>query len=127
MKYLKSAIALLAVIPGTLAFKDFKAIEFESTDCSGWVNHASLGLKPQFWQIHMDNTSNSVYTSTTNDGIYRWYAFSEATEQGCDGKALGRLYSGCLGLGVFSERIRCIRWCSIWAHNDHSCKAIGQD
>ncbi|OTA62367.1 hypothetical protein K449DRAFT_434029 [Hypoxylon sp. EC38] len=127
MKYLKSATAFLAVMPGTIAWRDFKAIEFESNDCSGWVKHASLGLKPQYWQIQMDNTSNSVYTSTTNDGIYRWYAFSETSDKGCDGRALGRLYGGCIGLGVFSERIRCIRWCSIWAHDKHSCKAIGQD
>ncbi|KAI1106536.1 hypothetical protein F4804DRAFT_18275 [Jackrogersella minutella] len=122
-----STVVLLSAITSTSAWRDFKAIEFESDDCTGWVKHASLGLKPEYWQIHMNNLSNSVYTSTTNDGIYRWYAYSEKTELGCGGKALGRLYSGCMNLGAFTDRIQCIRWCSRWMHDEYSCKAIGQD
>ncbi|KAL7622468.1 hypothetical protein AAE478_007974 [Parahypoxylon ruwenzoriense] len=127
MKVFATIVALLTAVSGSAAWKDFLAIEFESNDCSGWVKRASIGLKPEYWQIKMNNESNSVFTSVTNDGIYRWYAFSGTTELGCGGKVLGRLYPGCLSLGVYSERIECVRWCSRWAHDDHSCSAIGQD
>ncbi|KAI2472819.1 hypothetical protein F4781DRAFT_382031 [Annulohypoxylon bovei var. microspora] len=127
MRISTQTVAFLLAITGAGAMKDFKAIEFESNDCAGWIKHANVGLKPQYWQIKMDNASNSVYTETTNDGIYRWYAFSETNEPGCGGEVLGRLYNGCSSLGRYTEKIKCIRWCSLWSHSDHSCKAIGQD
>ncbi|KAI0382229.1 hypothetical protein F5Y04DRAFT_288010 [Hypomontagnella monticulosa] len=118
--------ALLLAIPGSNAWKDFKTVEFESNDCTGWIKHANLGNKSQYWQIRVDNASNSVYTSVGNDGIYRWYAFSETTDSGCGGKVLARLYPGCISLGMYSERVRCLKWCSTWARDDHSCDAIEQ-
>ncbi|KAI2618597.1 hypothetical protein GGS26DRAFT_381940 [Hypomontagnella submonticulosa] len=127
MKPWTIATTLLLAATGSSAWRDFKTIEFESNDCTGWINHANLGNKAQFWQIRIDNTSNSVYTETVNDGIYRWYAFSELTDAGCEGKVLGRLFPGCISLGVYSERIRCLKWCSTWARDDHSCEAIVQD
>ncbi|KAI0887929.1 uncharacterized protein GGS22DRAFT_154592 [Annulohypoxylon maeteangense] len=127
MKIFTHTVAFLLATTGVGAMKDFKAVEFEKNDCTGWIKHSSMGLKPQYWQIKMDNDTKSVYTETTNDGIYRWYAFSGTTEMGCDGRVLGRLYRGCASLAKYNETIKCIRWCSLWSHNDHSCKAIGQD
>ncbi|XDG05818.1 hypothetical protein ABKA04_005433 [Annulohypoxylon sp. FPYF3050] len=126
MKITTQAVAFLMATAGVSAMKDFKAVEFESNDCTGWIKHSSVGLKPQYWQIKMDNETRSVYTETTNDGIYRWYAFSDTNDQGCDGEVLGRLWRGCSSLGQYKEKIKCIRWCSLWSHSDHSCKAIGQ-
>ncbi|KAI1482195.1 hypothetical protein F4774DRAFT_372082 [Daldinia eschscholtzii] len=125
MRPLTITVSLLASVCG--ASRNFLALEFESSDCTGWVNHASIGFKSDYWQIKMQNETNTIYTSTTNDGIYRWYGFSGKAELGCDGEVLGRLPGGCLNLDQFGERVQCIRWCSTWMHDDHSCKAIGQD
>ncbi|KAI2602110.1 hypothetical protein GGR54DRAFT_625739 [Hypoxylon sp. NC1633] len=128
MKTLVILVTLLSAITSSAASRGFKVIEFESNDCTGWVKHANVGLKRQFWQISMDNATNSVYTSTTNDGIYRWYGFSAVSaEHGCAGAVVGRLHGGCLSLGAYNERIECVRWCSTWAQDETSCAAIGQD
>ncbi|KAI1387354.1 uncharacterized protein F4822DRAFT_430106 [Hypoxylon trugodes] len=109
MKFLTTILALLSIaITGTSAWKEFEAIEFTTTDCTGWIKHAAIGMKPEYWQIKTNNESNSVYASTVNDGIYRWYAFSETSETGCAGDVLGRVWTGLL------------------AHDDYGCAAIGQ-
>ncbi|OTB09649.1 hypothetical protein M426DRAFT_6912 [Hypoxylon sp. CI-4A] len=127
MKISTIAVACLSATTGVSASRGFKAIEFETQDCTGWIKHASLGLRAENWQIRTNNDSNSVYTATTNDGIYRWYAFSETSDSGCAGKVLGRLWTGCTALGQFSEDVRCLRWCSTWSRDQFSCQSIGQD
>ncbi|KAI5866042.1 hypothetical protein GGS23DRAFT_594196 [Durotheca rogersii] len=121
------ATALLSLtVSRVSAWAGFSVTEFATSDCKGWVKHASIGMKPQYWQVAMNNESNSVSVSVVNDGIFRWYGFSEAAEFGCGGKVVGRLWSGCVNLDIYAERIECIRWCSMWRHDDHSCEAIGQ-
>jgi hypothetical protein len=79
------------------------------------------------------NTTQSVYISTVNDGIYRWYGFSGSTADGqaCYGDLVGRAHAPCFDLTSYAAkgkpRVECIRLCSLWAdkHDTQSCAAIG--
>ncbi|KAI1777022.1 hypothetical protein F4818DRAFT_439382 [Hypoxylon cercidicola] len=123
MKFSTTVITLLSAVTGSSAWRSFKVIEFESDDCTGGVNHASIGSRPEYWQIRMNNKTNSVYTSTPNDGLYTWYGYSGATDRGCDGEVVRRLYGGCISLEIDNKKIQCLRWCSSW-HDEYSCDDI---
>ncbi|KAI0169312.1 hypothetical protein GGR52DRAFT_516027 [Hypoxylon sp. FL1284] len=126
MKFLATVFVALSIITGSSAWRSFKVIEFESGDCTGLVQHASIGSRPEYWQIKVSNKTTSVYTSTPNDGIYAWYGYASTNDRGCDGDIIRRLYNGCVSLDVDRERIQCLRWCSHWEHDEHSCEAIGR-
>ncbi|KAH9890285.1 hypothetical protein F4778DRAFT_379409 [Xylariomycetidae sp. FL2044] len=126
MRFLSSALTVLSLVITSHAWSSFIANEFASNDCSGPVVHAHVGLK--YWQIIMSNQTNSVYVTTANDGIYRWFGFPHTADEGrtCDGDTVGRLYRGCYNLRQFEQKIECIQWCSTWVHNKYACSAIGQ-
>lgn len=81
----------------------------------------------------MGNTTQSVFTSTVNDGIYRWYGFSAATADGaaCDGELVGRVDGSCFDLTSYAMKgkpvVKCIRYCTLWADADDplSCAFFG--
>ncbi|KAI1279204.1 hypothetical protein F5Y07DRAFT_52389 [Xylaria sp. FL0933] len=116
----------------TAGWKNTVAFEFPDQECAGQLIHASIGMNYQ--QIKMRNTTQSVYISTVNDGIYRWYGFPGATEDGsgCYGDIVGRLNSSsCFDLTSFvpqgKPKVECIRLCSLLSDKEssYSCAAIG--
>ncbi|KAI0974463.1 hypothetical protein F4678DRAFT_376773 [Xylaria arbuscula] len=123
-------LALATFTTLTTAWKNTAAFEYAEFGCDGKLTHAS-GMNYQ--QIKMKNTTQSVYTSTANDGIFRWYGFSGATEDGsgCYGDLVGRLSAPCFDLNSFvpegKPKVECIRLCSLLAAKKHSysCAAIG--
>ncbi|KAI1081968.1 hypothetical protein F5B20DRAFT_588082 [Whalleya microplaca] len=119
---LATTTALLSLVTGGAAWFNFIANEFKSQDCHGSVIHAHVGMK--YWQVDLDNETNSIYVQTANDGIYKWYAFSDSAPGTCLGNVLGELKRGCVGVRLFSEKIRCVQWCSTWVHNEYSCKPL---
>ncbi|KAI8624624.1 hypothetical protein F5Y19DRAFT_480368 [Xylariaceae sp. FL1651] len=128
---LMKIVAVLALAAVTAAWRNQLAFEFTGPGCGGKLAHAWVGSKYQ--QIKMGNTTQSVYISTVNDGIYRWYGFSESTEDGnsCYGDLVGRMYAPCFDLTSFAAQgkpvVKCIRYCSLWADKEsvYSCASIG--
>ncbi|KAI0006513.1 hypothetical protein F4779DRAFT_19940 [Xylariaceae sp. FL0662B] len=119
--------ALLSLVTSSAAWFSFMANEFKTDDCKGGVVHAHVGMK--YWQIPLDNETNSVYVQTANDGIFKWYAFADSVPgaNACQGDPLGELKRGCAALRLFGDKIRCLRWCSSWVDDEYSCKAIEKD
>ncbi|KAI1428278.1 hypothetical protein F5Y12DRAFT_711258 [Xylaria sp. FL1777] len=113
------------------AWRNTVAFEFAEPGCNGHLSHGWVGMN--HLQIKMKNTTESVYTSTVNDGIYRWYGFSSSTEDGsgCYGDLVGRVHAPCFDLNSFvpegKPKVECIRICSLLADKKHSysCAAIG--
>ncbi|KAI2610226.1 uncharacterized protein GGS25DRAFT_253019 [Hypoxylon fragiforme] len=119
---------LLSTIAPSGAASDFQMIEFEGDDCSGHIRKAHVGLKPEYEQIKLKPETNTIYATTTNDGIYRWYAFTSTTENGfeCAGNVLGRVWPGCKRLREWHpQRARCVRWCSLWADEGDAMACVG--
>ncbi|KAI0397865.1 hypothetical protein F5Y17DRAFT_294806 [Xylariaceae sp. FL0594] len=132
---------------GAMAWRSTLAFEYDKPGCRGRLNRAWVGSR---WKhIKMSNTTQSVFTSTVNDGIYRWYGFPSTTADGlsCQGDVVGRLYSSCFDLTSFavataenhtdSNRnnedsdklvVRCIRYCTLWAGAEDplSCAFFGE-
>ncbi|KAI0443684.1 hypothetical protein F4803DRAFT_304174 [Xylaria telfairii] len=114
-----------------VAWTDQVALEYASTGCRGRFNHAWIGSDRR--EIKMKNTTESVYITTVNDGIWRWYGFSESTEDGtaCYGDLVARMYSPCFDLNSYvpkgKPKVECIQICSMLADKKHSysCAAIG--
>ncbi|KAI1300283.1 hypothetical protein F5Y03DRAFT_397228 [Xylaria venustula] len=119
---LRKVLALVTFTTLTTAWKNTAAFEYAEFGCDGQLTHASV-----------KNTTQSVYTSTANDGIFRWYGFSGATEDGsgCYGDLVGRLHAPCFDLNSFvpegKPKVECIRLCSLLASKKHSysCAAFG--
>ncbi|KAI0864180.1 hypothetical protein F4860DRAFT_511036 [Xylaria cubensis] len=113
------------------AWKAQVAFEFDSLECNGKIGHAWIGANRQ--QIKMRNSTQSVYITTANDGIWRWYGFSESTEDGssCYGDPVARLHSSCFDLRSYvpqgKPKVECIRICSMLAgkKSSWSCAAFG--
>ncbi|KAI3343041.1 hypothetical protein F4824DRAFT_494836 [Ustulina deusta] len=128
---LRKLVAFVTFTTITAAWKNTVAFEFAGPGCDGQLLHASIGMNYQ--QIKMKNTTQSVYVTTANDGIYRWYGFSESTEdgRGCYGDLVGRLHSSCFDLAGYiskgKQKVECIRICSLLAgkEDSYSCAAIG--
>ncbi|KAI3329371.1 hypothetical protein HD806DRAFT_530765 [Xylariaceae sp. AK1471] len=120
---LAKLLAFITFVATTTAWKNTLAFEFTGPGCSGQLAHA--------WIV--GNTTQSVYISTINDGIYRWYGFAGSTADGhaCYGDLVGRMHSPCFDLTSYvakgKPKVECIRYCSLWADEDdmHSCAAIG--
>ncbi|KAI8953798.1 hypothetical protein F4801DRAFT_85572 [Xylaria longipes] len=113
------------------AWRNQVAFEYDGPGCGGKFSHAWIGANNQ--QIKMRNSTQSVYITTANDGIWRWYGFSESTEDGgsCYGDVVARMYSPCFDLTSYvpqgKPKVECIRICSMLADKKHSysCAAIG--
>ncbi|KAI0427401.1 hypothetical protein F5Y09DRAFT_344734 [Xylaria sp. FL1042] len=110
-----------------------------TTITAGWKNtvafeFADMEFGMNYQQIKMKTTTQCVYLSTVNDGIYRWYGFLDSTEDGsgCYGDIVGRLNaSSCFDLTSFvpegKPKVECIRLCSLVLDKEssYSCAAIG--
>ncbi|KAI0193173.1 hypothetical protein F4808DRAFT_360664 [Astrocystis sublimbata] len=108
-----------------------KALEYDSPGCKNTIKHYWLGDKKR--QIALDDATESVRTSTANDGIWRWYGFSASTDDGkeCSGERVARVWGPCFDLDKYASEgkpdIKCLRICNMWAHeNDsESCASFG--
>ncbi|KAI1736941.1 hypothetical protein F4680DRAFT_451551 [Xylaria scruposa] len=127
---LAEIVTLTTFAVAAAAWKNQVAFEFDSPGCKGKIGHARVGASRQ--QIKMRNSTQSVYITTANDGIWRWYGFSESTEDGssCYGDPVARMYS-CVDLTSYvpqgKPKVECIRICSMLVEKQHSwsCAAFG--
>ncbi|KAI1368575.1 hypothetical protein F5Y08DRAFT_246976 [Xylaria arbuscula] len=132
MKLRDQVLAILSFATVAVCWKNTAAFEFASPECKGLISKAWIGMN--YEQIAMKNSTQSIYIATANDGIWRWYGYPSATEDGtaCYGEPIGRLHWPCFDLNGFvakegKPRVECIRLCSMWAGKEHSysCAAIG--
>ncbi|KAI0514822.1 hypothetical protein F5B22DRAFT_218710 [Xylaria bambusicola] len=131
MRFREQVLTFFAFATVAAGWRNTVAFEFARPGCDGSISKAWIGTNHQ--QIKLKNTTQSVYITTVNDGIWRWYGFPASTEDGtsCYGDPVGRLHWPCFDVnGYVSEgkpKVECIRLCSMWAGKEHSysCAAIG--